>query len=199
MADGRRHLNHLQDTHFNARGNQVAGEALARFVDSLMTTDVRQHEAGIRAAAAVPPISLPLQLEPGSSAMRRWTVSGWQEAETAGGRSFAWSDGDRSVLSIPLPTGADIQLDFEVLPFTFRGSPRQQVTVVLNGAVVKVVPLADGLQQHSVTLPAARLHPGLQTLELRYAYARAPRDVSNSGDARVLAVAWFGIKLASAQ
>ena len=32
MADGRRHLYHLRDTHFNARGNRVAGLALAELV-----------------------------------------------------------------------------------------------------------------------------------------------------------------------
>jgi hypothetical protein len=32
LADGRRHLYHLRDTHFNARGNHVAGEALAEFL-----------------------------------------------------------------------------------------------------------------------------------------------------------------------
>ncbi len=32
MADGERHLYHLRDTHFNARGNAVAGKALAEFL-----------------------------------------------------------------------------------------------------------------------------------------------------------------------
>ncbi len=32
LEDGRRHLYHLRDTHFNARGNRVAGEALADFL-----------------------------------------------------------------------------------------------------------------------------------------------------------------------
>ena len=32
LADGRRHLYHLRDTHFNARGNEVAGEELADFL-----------------------------------------------------------------------------------------------------------------------------------------------------------------------
>jgi hypothetical protein len=32
LADGKRHLYHLRDTHFNARGNQVVGEALAAFL-----------------------------------------------------------------------------------------------------------------------------------------------------------------------
>lgn len=36
MKDGRRHLYHLHDMHFNARGNYVAGRALAPFVDSVL-------------------------------------------------------------------------------------------------------------------------------------------------------------------
>jgi hypothetical protein len=35
-ADGQRHLYHLRDTHFNARGNDVAGRALARFFAALL-------------------------------------------------------------------------------------------------------------------------------------------------------------------
>ncbi len=36
LADGRRHVYHLRDTHFNARGNEVAGHALARLVRTLL-------------------------------------------------------------------------------------------------------------------------------------------------------------------
>lgn len=32
LEDGQRHLFHLRDTHFNARGNRVVGEALAKFL-----------------------------------------------------------------------------------------------------------------------------------------------------------------------
>ena len=32
LTDGRKHLYHLRDTHFNARGNRIAGEALAEFL-----------------------------------------------------------------------------------------------------------------------------------------------------------------------
>jgi hypothetical protein len=32
MADGQRHLYQLQDTHFNVRGNDVAGKAIADFL-----------------------------------------------------------------------------------------------------------------------------------------------------------------------
>jgi len=33
LADGKRHVYHLQDTHFNARGNKIAGEALAELIE----------------------------------------------------------------------------------------------------------------------------------------------------------------------
>jgi hypothetical protein len=36
LSDGRRHLYHLRDTHFNVRGNRVAGLALADFVRGLL-------------------------------------------------------------------------------------------------------------------------------------------------------------------
>ncbi len=36
LEDGRRHLYHLRDTHFNARGNDVAGQALAQFLEARM-------------------------------------------------------------------------------------------------------------------------------------------------------------------
>jgi hypothetical protein len=37
LKDGRPHVYQLQETHFNARGNAVAGRALARFSDSLLS------------------------------------------------------------------------------------------------------------------------------------------------------------------
>lgn len=42
LADGRLHLYHLRDTHFNARGNQVAGEALAKFLRVYMKPPQRE-------------------------------------------------------------------------------------------------------------------------------------------------------------
>ncbi len=36
LEDGERHLFHLRDTHFNARGNRVSGQAMARFFAELL-------------------------------------------------------------------------------------------------------------------------------------------------------------------
>ncbi len=41
LPDGRRHVYHLRDTHFNARGNRVAGQALAAFVQTLLEAQRR--------------------------------------------------------------------------------------------------------------------------------------------------------------
>ena len=43
MDDGRRHVYHLHDMHFNARGNHVAGIAMARFADSLLSQPAVLH------------------------------------------------------------------------------------------------------------------------------------------------------------
>jgi hypothetical protein len=37
LEDGNRHLYHLRDTHWNARGNRLAGEALAEFLAPRLT------------------------------------------------------------------------------------------------------------------------------------------------------------------
>jgi hypothetical protein len=143
-------------------------------------------------------VALPLLLDIGDSTARRWMRTGWQHAEVSDGEAFTWSDGDRSVLTIPFPTGADIRMDFDALPFVFPHSPPQRVTIVLNGTVVGQVPLQPGLQGYSVTLPAAALHESLDTLAFRYAYARVAREVlPHSPDERQLAVAWSSITFAA--
>ena len=100
----------------------------------------------------------------------------------------------RSVLTVPLPTGTDIRMAFEVSPFVFRRSPRQRVLIVLNGTVIEEVWLRRGLERYSVILPAEGLVDATDVLEFRYAYAREPRDVMpNAQDERALAVAWYSI------
>jgi hypothetical protein len=192
LQDGRRHVYHRRNTHFNARGNAVAGRALARFADSLLANP---PVAGRVAAGPPPPdVTLPLHLSFGDTAMRQWVWGGWYPSETAGGGTFAWSDGLRSALSVPLPAGGDIAMEFEALPFTFRRSPPQRVTVVLNGTVIDTVELTKGVRSYSVILPAAALGASPDLLEFRYAYARAPREVRwRTRDIRQLAVAWYGI------
>jgi hypothetical protein len=204
MEDGRRHLYHLRDTHFNARGNEAAGRALAGFVDSLLSAPVTAPPAGgaplpgaalppIAVKPPPPPVTLPLAVAFTDNAALGWMESGWQNPELEG-RPHVWSDGTESVLAMPLPTGGDVRLDFEVLPFMFPRNPRQRITVVLNGVELEEIALRNEVGKYSVTLPAAQLRPGLDLITFRYAYARSPKDVlSGSPDVRLLAVAWYGM------
>ena len=43
LADGESHLYHRNDTHFNTRGNRVAGEAVARFLDAILARESRNE------------------------------------------------------------------------------------------------------------------------------------------------------------
>lgn len=46
MADGKKHCYHLQDTHFNARGNLIAGRAIAEYLaDKLPQTDTHTPQS----------------------------------------------------------------------------------------------------------------------------------------------------------
>src|SRR3989475_9403915 len=185
MKDGRRHLYHLRNLHFNARGNEVAGRALARLADSLLS-------------ATSAPVSLPRHLVFGNRPTRRWMQSGWSQDETLGGQSYVWSDGLQSVLRVPLPKHGDLRMDFEANPFVFPNSPQQRVAIVLNGTTIEEVPLRSGLHQYSVILPQKALLDSPNTLQFHYAYARVPQEVlANSADVRRLAVAWNSITFAA--
>jgi hypothetical protein len=119
---------------------------------------------------------------------------GWHRDEGDGNDTFVWSDGLQSVLKIPFPTRGDIQMDFEVLPFEFPNAPQQRVMIILNGTEIEERSLRSGRHHYSVTLPGNVLLKPINTLEFRYAYAEAPRNVlSGSPDNRQLSVAWFAI------
>lgn len=63
LQDGRRHVFHLQDTHFNARGNEVAGKALAHFVTQVLA-ESRAVTTLARAKAAAASHPPPEQITP---------------------------------------------------------------------------------------------------------------------------------------
>jgi len=208
FEDGWRHLYHLQDTHFNARGNEIAGRALAGFVERLLSEGSAVAEPGRSSGGSAPVtpdpssegnavvkldppmLSLPLDLDLGDAEARQLMTSGWARHE--GGVS--WSEGPGSVLHIPLPEGRDLRMIIEVLPLAFPGAPDQHVGVVVNGTAVGRVLVRPGLHEYSVVLPADLLVGSTTTLEFDYAYTRVPAEVlPESPDTRRLAVAWRSI------
>jgi hypothetical protein len=189
LEDGRRHLYHLRDTHFNAKGNEVAGKALGEFVQRLLPE-------GTLTATKPSPVSMPFHLDVGDAEARRFMLSGWSRHESG----VSWSEGPRSVLRVPLPEGTDLRMDIEARPFVFPDAPQQHVWVVLNGTNVAYLPLRPGMHEYSVVLPAELIVGSPSTLEFRYAYARAPADVlPDSPDTQELAVAWRSLDFAEVE
>ena len=153
------------------------------------------HERPSQRDLTVP--TLPLRLKFGDGLTGGWTGSGWYEDEKMGEEALRWSEGQRSVLEVPLPAGQDIRMEFDCQPFVYPGCDQQRVSVLLNGVLIDELVLAPSRQTYSVVLPGNPTRPSLNTLELRYAYAHQPRKVlRNTSDKRLLAVAWYSIEFA---
>jgi MoaA/NifB/PqqE/SkfB family radical SAM enzyme len=145
---------------------------------------------------AVP--SLPLRLTFGSDQQSGWVGTGWYEGEQMGEETLRWSEGQHSVIEVPLPTGKDVRMELNCQPFVYPGSNPQRVSVLLNGSPVGELALAPDRQTYGIVLPARLIQTGLNTIELRYAYAQQPRKVlRNNSDRRVLAMACYSIDFAA--
>ena len=185
-----------RDEHLNMRGQQLAARLIARSVMSSRDTGAvtanvpRPLPVRARATRAAPvrPIALPYVVDFADSSARE-LLDGWYSAETAGGRTFAWSRGDRSAVRLGLRPMGDVRLTFEAMPLKLPRSPTQRVSVSVNGREVTTQPLREGLHRYAIVLPAEAFGEPPQLVEFRYAYARAPR----SSDARRLAVAWYSL------
>lgn len=119
---------------------------------------------------------------------RDYLTSGWSEPEANSG---VWSLGHEAVLTLPAPSGDDLDLTFDVFPFITRGLPTQRVVVQAGGAPIGQWRLASS-QLHSLH---ARLPKSLRTsptdIELRFELpdADAPaRRVAGSSDIRLIAI-----------
>lgn len=59
LDDGHRHLYHLRDTHFNARGNEVAGIAMATFIEQVLADEPNHVAKPLPSNSASPQRVLP--------------------------------------------------------------------------------------------------------------------------------------------
>lgn len=126
----------------------------------------------------------------GEPASRAYRGEGWGEEEEIAGLRANWAAAQRARTFLPVSTLADHRLSFSALPFTFPNAPAQSVTLIVNGRVrLPVVALKEGWQQYEITVPAAALQEGVNEVVWEFAYARAPREVLPSDDARTLAAA----------
>jgi len=116
-----------------------------------------------------------------------------------GDDGFRWSLGPASTLTFFSAERRSVPMTFRAFPFRYPEAPDQEVEVVLNGERVASVDLHAGSREYAVRLPGRAMRAGENRLAFHYAYAAAPRDVSETGsdDSRSLAVAWEWIDLGS--
>lgn len=125
--------------------------------------------------------------EPGSRAYRG---EGWDAEEEISGARANWASARQARVFLPVGDGGAYQLTFAALPFTFPDAPPQTAIVVVNQTVrLPPLTLTRGWNTYTLDVPSSALHRGLNELVLEFAYARAPRDVLPSDDARTLAAA----------
>ena len=131
----------------------------------------------------------------GTAAARPHLVTGWSWDEGGGSDApFVWGVGERSVVRFFLTEPRDLAVRLRGRPLTFDGSTPQTVEILVDGrptAPATRLVLDPGLHSYTVTLPEDSLQAGFNTLDLRYAWARSPRELGISNDGRALAVAWY--------
>ncbi len=126
----------------------------------------------------------------GEPAARAYHGMGWDREEEISGARANWATAMRAQVYVPIETVSDFQLSFSALPFTYADAPTQIVTVVANDRVrLAPIKLSEGWNTYEMRVPASALQRGLNVLTFEFAYARAPREVMGSDDARPLSVA----------
>jgi len=115
---------------------------------------------------------------------------GWSFGETApDGNTFRWAVGDRASFQFTSSFAGSRLAWIECQPHRFPGAPAQALGITLNGRELPPLHLRDGRSRYPLELS---LVEGENNMEIRFRYARAPRDtVEDSQDRRPLAVAFY--------
>jgi len=128
---------------------------------------------------------------------RTWLRKGWYSDEWWGGDpalTFVWSSGRQSELYLGVDELTDYSLIFRCIPFVFKGSPEQEVTVYIAGRPVGAVVLKKGWGIYTIDVPHSVLRdvaPGVFRVKFAYSHVARPSEVLKpSNDSRRLAVAF---------
>jgi arylsulfatase A-like enzyme len=111
---------------------------------------------------------------------------GWYDIEDSGHGAAVWSS-RRSVLYFARPLADELDVVASCSPFSYPEVPPQTMTPRVNGTDLRPVTLRPGFQTVRFPLPAELLLPGVNTLEMHFAYAVRPADVGDADDQRSLA------------
>lgn len=127
--------------------------------------------------------------------------TGWSHDERWGpDLTVQWSDAPQSSVYLFLDQIQDRVLEMRLAPLSYRGSPRQGVSVYMNGTLHQELLLREGWHVYQAQLPAAVFVRGLNTLTFTYRYtARPVETMPGSTDPRTLAVAFDYLALRSSR
>lgn len=128
----------------------------------------------------------------GTPAARQHLLLGWGRDETwEDGRTMLWALGTRSLLEFYVAAPRSLILTLQCGPFPDPDAPPQTIDFAVNGTPQGRLELLRDQRVYRFPLAAEALRSGVNTLELRYGYARRPRSLSpGSDDGRALSVAW---------
>ena len=126
----------------------------------------------------------------GSPEARRHLAAGWYDDEGGvDGPSFAWSEGDASVIEFLLLEIRTIDAELRCQPFVAPEMGDQVVTPLLNGHELPKISLGSGFAGYRLKLPERFLEEGRNRLRFQYRFAVSPRELGQSSDWRRMAVA----------
>jgi membrane-associated phospholipid phosphatase len=133
----------------------------------------------------------------GTEAGRRHLGPGWSGDERwEDGRPMVWAEGPEATVALPALAPGGHRLQLRVYPFVGPAGPAcQAMTVIVNQATVATIRLDRGWRWYEAPVPAAALHPGGNTLRLRFGRATRPRDVDLGADPRPLSAALSELRL----
>jgi len=141
-------------------------------------------------------------VEPGNADHRSFLGEGWgrPEKNSDSERSYAWVTAPTArVKFVRLHSGA-ARIVVKAWPFRWRGSPPQEVELIVNGRSVGSRTMRRGRQNLNYDVPQGVFFPGGNTVDFSFSYAKSPAEVNpKNRDARELAAAFERIEVRDGQ
>jgi len=132
----------------------------------------------------------------GAPKARQYLLKGWSFDESSGGAQpfgFVWAAHDETQLLLRAENTADYQLQFRCNPFSYPGSPQQELRVFIQDVLVQKVMLQKGWKTYTLDIPKTlvqKFAPGTILMTFRFSHVAKPSEVLGSQDPRQLAAAF---------